>query len=34
MGYFDSAGAFTGMTNSLLVFDYDTLTKVGLLVKQ
>lgn len=33
-GYFDNAGAYTGMTNSLLVFDYGTLAKVGLLLKQ
>ena len=33
-GYFDNAGAFTGMPKSLLVFDYDTLAKVGLLLKQ
>jgi len=33
-GYFDRTGAFTGMTDSILVFDYDTLTDIGLLVSQ
>jgi hypothetical protein len=30
-GYFDRAGTFTGMPNSMLVFNYTTLTQVGLL---
>lgn len=34
LGYYDRVGAFTGMSNSILVFDYDTLTKVGLLIEQ
>jgi hypothetical protein len=33
-GYFDRTGAFTGMTNSILVFDYVTLADIGLLVNQ
>jgi len=33
-GYFDRAGTYTGMINSILVFDYDTLTKDGLLIGQ
>lgn len=33
-GYFDRAGAYTGMVNSILVFDYDTLAKAGLLIGQ
>ena len=31
LGYFDRTGAYTGMTNSMLVFDYDTTTEIGLL---
>ena len=31
-GYFDRAGAFTKMPNSMLVFDYGTLNQIGLLV--
>jgi len=33
-GYFDRAGAFTKMPNSLLVFDYDTQVDAGLLIGQ
>lgn len=33
-GYFDRVGAFTNMPNSLLVFDYDTQVKAGLLLGQ
>jgi len=33
-GYFDRSGTFTGIPNSLLVFDYHTLAKVGLLIGQ
>jgi len=33
-GYFDRTGTFSGMTNSILVFDYDTLANIGLLIKQ
>jgi len=33
-GYFDRAGAFTKMPNSLLVFDYDTQVNAGLLIGQ
>ena len=33
-GYFDRTGQFTGTPNSLLVFDYETLSTVGLLIKQ
>jgi hypothetical protein len=33
-GYFDRAGTYTKMANSLLVFDYDTFANVGLLVGQ
>ena len=33
-GYVDRAGAYTGMANSVLVFDYNTQAKLGLLIKQ
>jgi len=33
-GYLDRTGAFTGIANSVLVFDYDTLANAGLLIKQ
>jgi hypothetical protein len=33
-GYFDSAGTYTGVPNSIAVFDYDTLLYEGLLSKQ
>jgi hypothetical protein len=33
-GYFDRAGAYTGIPNSMLVFDYDTLSEIGVLVSQ
>lgn len=33
-GYYDKAGTYTGMTNSLLVFDYSTQAKLGLLIEQ
>jgi hypothetical protein len=33
-GYFDRAGAYTGMPNSILVFNYDTLSESGLLLGQ
>ena len=33
-GYFDRAGRFTGTPNTIQVFDYDTLTNIGLLIKQ
>jgi hypothetical protein len=33
-GYFDRTGQFTGSQNSMLVFDYETLSAVGLLLKQ
>ncbi|MGB0103122.1 MAG: hypothetical protein WBP51_02870 [Candidatus Sulfotelmatobacter sp.] len=32
LGYYDRAGTYTKFTNSLLVFDYDTLTNAGVLV--
>lgn len=32
LGYVDRAGAYTGLINSVVVFDYDTLTEIGLLV--
>jgi len=32
LGYFDRVGAYTGMPNSLLVFDYGTLANAGLLL--
>lgn len=32
-GYYDPAGSFTGVVNSLLVFDYDTSTQAGLLTR-
>ncbi len=32
-GYFDRAGTFTGMTNSMLVFDYSSQATLGLLIK-
>ncbi|MGB6991466.1 MAG: hypothetical protein WA232_17045 [Candidatus Sulfotelmatobacter sp.] len=31
-GYVDRTGAYTGMNNSVVVFDYNTLTEIGLLV--
>jgi hypothetical protein len=31
-GYFDRTGAFTGIPNSILVFDYNTFAQVGLLI--
>jgi len=34
LGYFDKPGAYTGMPNSLLVFDYGTLAESGLLLAQ
>ena len=34
VGYLDRPGAYTGMPNSLLVFDYATLTDTGLLLAQ
>jgi hypothetical protein len=34
LGYFDGAGTFTGMPNSLLVFDHDTLAQAGVLLGQ
>ena len=33
-GYFDKVGAYTGIPNSLLVFDYGTLSQTGLLLAQ
>jgi hypothetical protein len=33
-GYFDRAGAYTGIPKSMLVFDYDTLGEIGVLVSQ
>jgi hypothetical protein len=33
-GYYDRAGSFTHVTNSLFVFDYDTLTDAGVLIAQ
>jgi hypothetical protein len=33
-GYFDSAGTYTGIANSLLVFNYGTQVNAGLLLKQ
>jgi hypothetical protein len=33
-GYFDGTGTFTGVANSLLVFNYRTLVNAGLLLKQ
>jgi len=33
-GYFDRAGTYTGYPNSLLIFNYDTLTNAGLLLGQ
>jgi hypothetical protein len=33
-GYFDSKGAYTGVPNSIAVFDYNTLAYEGLLVEQ
>lgn len=33
-GYFDRAGAYTGMPNSMIVFNYSTLSKIGLLIRQ
>jgi hypothetical protein len=33
-GYFDRTGAFTGIPNSMLVFNYGTLSQVGLLLGQ
>ncbi len=34
LGYFDKVGAYTGMPNSIVVFDYHTLAKAGLLLAQ
>jgi len=34
LGYFDKVGAYTGISNSILVFDYGTLSSAGLLLKQ
>jgi len=34
LGYFDGTGTFTGTANSLLVFNYVTLTNAGLLLRQ
>ena len=33
-GYFDKTGTYTGVANSIAVFDYHTLQYVGLLVAQ
>jgi len=33
-GYFDKNGTYTGIANSIAVFDYQTLDDIGLLVKQ
>ena len=33
-GYFDRVGAYTGFPNSMLVFDYNTLAKAGVLLAQ
>jgi hypothetical protein len=33
-GYFDRTGQFTGTPNSMLVFNYETLSTVGLLIAQ
>jgi hypothetical protein len=33
-GYYDRAGTFTGMPNSILVFNYSTLATAGLLIQQ
>jgi hypothetical protein len=33
-GYYDRTGAYTGMPGSILVFNYDTFTSVGLLLAQ
>lgn len=34
LGYYDLTGAYTGTAQSLMVFDYETLANVGLLLKQ
>ncbi len=34
LGYYDRAGTLTGTPNSILVFDYDALSKAGLLLGQ
>jgi len=34
LGYFDRAGTYTGFPNSLLLFDYGTLSKAGVLLAQ
>jgi hypothetical protein len=34
LGYFDRAGTYTGFPNSLLIFNYGTLTNAGLLLGQ
>jgi hypothetical protein len=33
-GYFDRTGAYTGIPNSILVFDYNTFAQIGLLIGQ
>jgi len=34
LGYYDRTGHFTGIANSMLVFDHDNLSQAGLLLKQ
>jgi hypothetical protein len=33
-GYFDRAGMYTGVPDSMLVFDYNTLAEIGVLVSE